>query len=263
MKEISIAEVHQHLLDIAIVFDKICKDNNIDYWMLGGTMLGAIRHKGFIPWDDDMDFGVRRVDYNKVKKLLKDNLPKRFHVLTNMDSDTIISDVIKIEDTRTVVTEIGLEAVSSTKGINIDIFPMDYTNSNLGRFSRNQLIHTLSRLQSYRYTPIVPRSFKQKIFWLLSFCVFPFISKKASTQFINRMASKSKGTHFANHYGAWGVKEIVPVSAFEPCQEYQFEEVSLSGVNNAHLYLSTLYKDYMKLPPENKRHIHIGKFYEL
>lgn len=263
MKEISISEVHKHLLDIAIVFDKICNDNNIEYWMLGGTMLGAVRHKGFIPWDDDMDFGVKRADYERLKNILRESLPLEYRILTNMDSDTIIADVIKIEDVRTKVTEIGLESVESSKGVNIDIFPLDYTNSDFGKFSRNRWIHLLSRLQSYRYTPVVPKQIKQRIFWIISFCFFPFVSKKMSTQWINRLLVRTTGTHLANHYGAWGLKEIVPVSAFEPSCKYQFEEILLSGVKDSHLYLSTLYKDYMTLPPENKRHIHLGTFYEI
>ena len=78
MRPIDIEEAHHILLDIAKAFTKVCDENNIPYYMLGGTMLGAVRHKGFIPWDDDMDFGVPREYYDLLINVLEKELPSPY-----------------------------------------------------------------------------------------------------------------------------------------------------------------------------------------
>ena len=78
MKRIGIDEIHARVLAIAKEFDKICTRHQIPYYMLGGTMLGAIRHKGFIPWDDDMDFGVPIAYYDQLEEILKEELPSNY-----------------------------------------------------------------------------------------------------------------------------------------------------------------------------------------
>lgn len=76
MKEITTAqELHGILIELGEVFHRICMKHHLTYYMLGGTMLGAIRHKGFIPWDDDMDFGMPRADYERLKQLLAAEIP--------------------------------------------------------------------------------------------------------------------------------------------------------------------------------------------
>lgn len=65
MRKLDINEVHQLLLEVMVEFHNFCEAHNIKYYMIGGTLLGAVRHKGFIPWDDDMDVGMLREDYEK------------------------------------------------------------------------------------------------------------------------------------------------------------------------------------------------------
>ena len=90
MKKLNIEECHARLLKIAEIFDIICKDNGIPYYMLGGTMLGAIRHKGFIPWDDDMDFGVPRKYYKDLIDIFDKKLPNPYKYHTYNNSDAVI-----------------------------------------------------------------------------------------------------------------------------------------------------------------------------
>ena len=82
MRKLNVDEIHSELLKIAIVFHSICEKYSIKYYMLGGTMLGAVRHKGFIPWDDDMDFGIMRKDIDGlVEECKKELLNNHYELL--------------------------------------------------------------------------------------------------------------------------------------------------------------------------------------
>ena len=77
-KKISLEEIHKIELDIMDYIHKICEENQIRYYLVGGTLIGAIRHKGFIPWDDDMDIDMPRKDYERFKQVLKENPSEQF-----------------------------------------------------------------------------------------------------------------------------------------------------------------------------------------
>ena len=125
MKKIDIKECHKLLLGIAKEFDKICTKHNIPYYMLGGTMLGAIRHKGFIPWDDDMDFGVPNEHYNKLIDILEQELPERYKCFTYKNCESVKSPFAKISDTATRINDPRIKLpLEKQIGINIDIFPL-------------------------------------------------------------------------------------------------------------------------------------------
>ena len=128
MKEIDNIEViHTILLETAKVFHSICMDNKIPYFMLGGTMLGAIRHKGFIPWDDDMDFGVPRPYYNQLLQILERELPYPYRCCTYKNHQGVFAAFIKIDDSRTVAKDPRVRLpIKDQIGVNIDVFPLDY-----------------------------------------------------------------------------------------------------------------------------------------
>ena len=87
MEKIEVKECHKYLLQISKVFHEICARHNIPYYMIGGTMLGAIRHHGFIPWDDDMDFGVPREHYSGLMGILDKELPSEYNIISIYHSE--------------------------------------------------------------------------------------------------------------------------------------------------------------------------------
>lgn len=97
MKNIDIHENHSLLLNLAVAVADIAKKHNIPFFMVGGTMLGAIRHKGFIPWDDDMDFGVTYDHYFKFIDILRHELPERYRCLTYDDDTPMLSFFSKLK----------------------------------------------------------------------------------------------------------------------------------------------------------------------
>ena len=254
MKQITdVNELHEILLDIAKEFHGICTENGIPYYMLGGTMLGAIRHKGFIPWDDDMDFGVRREHFNRLKDVLRAKLDPRYKVLTFPDSDAMYYDFIKIVDTRTMLKELYKEHVTEN-GINIDIFPLDHATSKKG--NSKKIEHVL-RLHSYRHLSIKPRPMVKKIIALAVKTVFFWWKKDTVIRYIDKHLIEKSGDYIANVYGAWGAKETVPKEVMGKPVLYAFENTEFYGVAMPDAYLKSLYGDYMQLPPAEKRHLHL------
>lgn len=245
-----ISEIHKIILDIAAVFHDICVRHGIPYYMLGGTMLGTIRHGGFIPWDDDMDFGVPRVYYDKLVKILKKELPKHLVCLTPLDDYGIPNEIIKISDMRTVVDEQNKEHISKKMGLFIDIFPLDFSNNNWNRWSRNWIISTILNLNNLRYYPTntTKGRFLHKVIKL--------IPKQFYLKTIKYLTAK-QGEYYSNYSGAWGSRETILYLYFGKPVLYEFDGIMLYGVQDPHQYLTCLYGNWEELPSEDNRHFHL------
>lgn len=262
MKRIDdIKEVQSILLNIAKEFHQVCVDNNIPYYMLDGTMLGAVRHKGFIPWDDDMDFGVERKYLPRLEELFNNNPSSNLRLISLKNSKKIINDPIKIENIWTLIIEPDRAHIKEDMGLNIDIFPLDLSNGNKGFFSRNNFVHIIASLNSMRICNLKTLSLSHKIIALIIKIVMAPFSKS----FLNKIALlyfiKGKGDHLSNLYGYWGTKEVIPRDVMGIPQLYSFEDIELYGPANSDAYLKRLYGDYMVLPPEEKRHVHLAEVY--
>jgi len=263
MREIDIDECHHILLSLASSFDEICKRHHIPYYMIGGTMLGAVRHKGFIPWDDDMDFGVERRYLPKLLKALSDELPSQFKVRTVDNSEHIFSNFFKIEDIRTEVIDYWHDNPMGM-GICIDVFPLDHgRNSYFQTRLLAMYIYFLLIVKDYLYfDPTYRRGFKKWVAIILR--KTNFISIKKRLKYIDNLISrhtKADSAYWINFYGRWRSRELMPKKIFGDPQIFQFENITLHGVENPNAYLSSLYGNYMQLPPENKRTNHIKKMY--
>src|SRR5574344_689373 len=262
MEKIDIDECHQILLDVAKDFHKICVKNGIPYYMLGGTMLGAIRHKGFIPWDDDMDFGIPRVFFDDFLEVCKKQLDKKYKLNTEKNTNYLCSEIIKISDTRTIIesnwTADGLE---DCIGINIDIFPLD--NIKINSYNREiyRAFRFIYQINGYKRYNLENRSFLKRI---IARCIkaIPCINDKNTSRISKQILKVMMiGDSYANLYGAWGIKEWIPKDVFGNPTLYTFENTQFYGVTNYDAYLKNLYNNYMELPHANKRHIHLVNVY--
>lgn len=257
-KKIEIDEVHNLLLNIASEFHNLCVKYNIPYYMIGGTMLGAIRHKGFIPWDDDMDFGIPREHYNRFLQIASQELPSPYKLLTINNSAYALMGISKITDTRTLIHEKYAPKTTETIGLNIDIFPLDSTNNKKGLFSRNKKIELLLKIQRVLFINYNCRKgIKKIIAFILQKTIK--ISPQKNIERINAIIEKRKNKEdnmWTNFFGTYGSKEIVNKHIFGIPVLYQFESTKFYGVNDYDAYLKHIYSDYMKLPPKEKRHIH-------
>ena len=259
MKELSLQEQHSKLLDIAKEFDRICVENNIPYYMLGGTMLGAIRHKGFIPWDDDMDFGVPYEYYDKLIALIKNNIKSPYKCLTYKDSKRIIFPYFKIEDSNTVISAMHTNQIDEDSiGLNIDIFPLFLCEKNDPKVKKARKYISYS---AYIYADTFHNSKSRRIIKKVVQTLCPLRASWFVERSLQDANEIKKGPYLANIYGRWKSKEMIPLEWYGQSKRYDFEQTSFIGIEDYERYLVQLYKDYMTIPPESKRIMHGGKVY--
>ncbi|MBR4389299.1 MAG: LicD family protein [Prevotella sp.] len=254
MKKIqSISEIHQILLDIASAFSEVCDRHNIPYFMIGGTMLGAIRHKGFIPWDDDMDFAIPRKYYQQTIDVLKEELPSPFRCCTYKDNPAVRFCFFKIEDSSTILFDRTLPLPKEQHlGLNIDVFPLDQIDVDDKRVSKVMNLRKLNRLL---YVNNPENNLKQGIRKMLR-CIIP-ISRLRILQKEEQFLKSCDSTEMlSNVFGRWGEREFIPVEWYGEDVRYSFEGRMFRGIKEFDLYLKKLYGDYMQLPPESQRVAH-------
>ena len=259
MRQLSIKDCQNRLLNIAKIVNGICQRNNISLFMLGGTMLGAIRHKGFIPWDDDMDFGVIYDDYVKLERILKRELPQPLVCTTYENSNAMHSFFLKVEDKSTVTLD--PDSLFDQLGINLDIFPLVPCSIE----EWNKLIPRIRAIQSFNRRVYIgsteKKPYKQRIKRILS-RVFP-ISSVSFNRRIKKLIGKIKpGDYYYNVASPHFWNKPLPHCYFAEKVYYEFEDTAFLGVSDYDAYLKTLYKDYMVVPPLEKQVIHHDMIFE-
>ena len=254
----NINEIHNILLGIAKDFHRVCVANDIPYYMLGGTMLGAIRHKGFIPWDDDMDFGVPRPFYNKLVLKLTDELSAPYRCCSYKNNDSVFSAIIKIEDSRTVSLDPRVRIpLEKQIGLNIDIFPLDYCKAD------DEVLKKIHRMWIIYQTIYVGNGgsskWKNCIKTILS-TLCPISRKKMLDRMHAELSNLAEGPMLSNVFGAWKEKEIIPIEWYGTGSIFSFEDCEFYGIRDYDKYLTKLYGDYMT-PPKKDKHLHLEQVY--
>lgn len=252
----SVKELQGILLDLAKIFHRICEEERIPYYMVGGTMLGAVRHKGFIPWDDDMDFGVSRENFNRLLKILPERLPKHCRMLTRHDTISI-TGFLKISDERTLHVYRWADGIENDFGVDIDIFQLDPATS----LFRGRIKDFLLKLRGYRVLSAKGRSFPKKIIaYFIKTSLF-WANGETFYRFIEKFLVEKKGDLIANTYGGTAKAETMPKEYMGTPVLYDFEDTQFYGVTDPEAYLTSVYGDWKKIPPENRRHTHIVSMY--
>jgi len=247
-------------LEIMKEIDVVCRKEGIDYFLCAGTALGAVRHKGFIPWDDDLDIMLPRNEYVRLMEKLKNELSDKFWLQTYETDSHYWQPFAKVRKRGTLYKEKGMESIPDEKcGIWVDIFPMDYAKKKdslslrWARFWVKIISFTL-RVQelkiknssfSRRYAPLIG---------VLRLCP----SKILKMIQVNIMQSKGeRAEYYVNLASTYEVnKETYPITWFCEAKRVPFEDTELPIAIGAHEYLQQLYGDYLQLPPEEKRKGH-------
>lgn len=245
--EYGLEALHSRLLELMVEVDGICRSNNINYTLMGGSLIGAIRHNGFIPWDDDLDIGLLYPDYCRLIEVMK-NLEHpwiRFDYAYSKDYDM---QFMKIYDSRTTFKENNSDR---TKGIFIDVFPIIPIANNMRVAKRRFYIDNVFKMARYNKSNNSQSSKSKMIIYKL---VGLFFSKNKLTNMIQKKRAKLAKKDYKLYSDPDGtVHGIVDKDCFDGFMMHKFENAELMIIKNYDKYLSSNFGNYMQLPPEDKR----------
>lgn len=272
----SLKHLQEVNLEMLKIFISICKKHNLCYYALGGTLLGAVRHGGFIPWDDDVDIGMPRPDYEKFLQIAPGELPRGYRLRTIDVDDDYRTYFVKVENTD---VRIFREYYARNKVVKkavyawIDIMPIDGAPegdadlvAHVRRLKRMRQMVSFSLLDKCMGTG-KKRSRRQKLlmkFGLRTGIYHILPTKKMFLKFDRecRKYPYEVSKRIGNPYGVYGVREFVDRAVFGRGAELEFEDIVIHVPEDYAGYLTSIYDNYRELPSKEERIGHSVEFVE-
>lgn len=263
MKELNLQEIQKIELNLLKEVDRICRDQEFRYFMVGGTLIGAVRHHGFIPWDDDIDISMPRPDYEAFIQYCMTNQTE-FRLLSNRNTENYWNLFSKVSDPRTKIIDSVIDGQDHDAGVSIDIFPIDglgmtldearrtFMKTELKRDildARNWKRFSRSKTHGLAYEPI-----RLAMFLLSRVCSPSGLMKKIEA--FSRRKSFDDQEYGACIAGAYRTKEIMEKRIYSEYCQLQFQGEKFMAPEHYHEFLTAIYGNYMELPPEDKRVTH-------
>lgn len=257
-------DLQKALLEIFEAFVAVCEKHHLRYYLIGGTCLGAVRHKGFIPWDDDIDVGLPREDYEKFIQLQDEFKDTPYFIQTWKSDPKYLYGYAKLRNSNTTYIENFYKFFQFNQGLWIDIFPIDGFSKTIKPAKKfaPKVISTWAHVYlSYPFG--MRRKFSKKTFfkdllinlffawpcWFLNIGHYQNRIVDRRVKKINFEDAKLVGLFF----GTNPKKEAMPKELFDGYSIAEFEGMKVHVVTDCDKYLSLLYGDYMKLPPIEKQ----------
>ncbi len=264
--EKQLSETQTIILGILEPLHRYLSENKIPYFISGGTLLGAVRHKGFIPWDDDMDIALPRKYYDRLLKELPEQLPEDFRLDTWQNNPEHHFYFAQLVDKRHLMMRTGSKE-KRKENVWIDIFPLDGTPKNAIKRQLHR-IHFMALRAMYHFSTIDKVNIKRPGRPLLDRIIIRFAlitgfgkhtDKKVWLGRIDRLLRKYpyEGALYAGNYmGQYKWKQIMPKACFGKGALYPFESFKLRGPADYDYFLKRIYGDYMKLPENRDKNAH-------
>ena len=258
----TIKDIQSVSLELLKDVHAFCQENHINYTLYGGTMIGAVRHGGFIPWDDDVDVAMPRPDYERFVSTYLSKHGYKLFASGSPECYLAFSRLCEME--RTLVTEDRLPWCSQQTGVWIDIFPLDGAPDDLNKATssikkmRRKWIHCCyarSAKSSFTAAHTLFKKIKlayKKLFWNNRFRNILLLKNqyKADCQKIEWGTTK----HFCNYsFITFGLREYIPMEDYQSTLEMEFEGANMRVCNGYDHLMRHKYGDYMKLPPTEEQ----------
>ena len=242
---------------------RICKKENIEYFLIGGSALGAIRHGGFIPWDDDIDVGMTRENYDNFLRVAEQYLGEEFYLQSPSSDRRSPYSYSKLMLKGTLFLEYAQRNLKTQSGIYVDIFPFDEVPDNESENERQfKAVQFYKKLYVMRMLPTVskaPENLIQGLKAILRRCIhysLKLIPKSLILKKIDQFSRLYNGTNQSAFacldFPVRNVEYVLKTTLY-PLVEHKFEEIIILLPGDFHQYLTTHYGEYMKLPPLEER----------
>jgi lipopolysaccharide cholinephosphotransferase len=268
-------ETQSYIMQVLRSLVAILDELEIPYFMQGGTMLGAIRHKGFIPWDDDVDLGIPRKDYERLLKTISEKLPKNLQLRTYSDETDHHYYFARIVDTRYQIRRMG-SLEERMENIWVDLFPLDGMPNGWAARTYHKLRLTWVRLKYHLSCfekvnikrpgrPLIERM-------VIRFAMITHVGKWFNTRRqLDKMDALLKkyppegSDWLVNFMGqtSYRFNELFKKEVYGNGQRYSFEDMLLVGPDCYDEYLKSLYGDYMTPPDEAARNAHVSELVQV
>ncbi|MDF2541070.1 MAG: hypothetical protein K0S47_788 [Herbinix sp.] len=252
-------KIQVQILDILKEIDRICKLHNITYFLSAGTALGAMRHQGFVPWDDDADIGMLREDFERFRKIVENELGENFYYQRMKRSNDFYRPFDQVGKKNTSFVLYNVKDLRIRHGIHVDVFPFDVVSADEKR--REEHVREVQDYRTKIFQKRVPHVVATKNiyrkfvinheYYLKKFIPYHYLNNKMKRA-LNRY-TLTEDVYVADlltHY-----KKIMyfKKSDLFPVKYVEFENIQLPVPNNCDSYLKMMYGDYMTPPPEGKR----------
>ena len=237
-------------LGILQEIDRICHKHHIQYWLDGGTLLGAVRHQGFIPWDDDIDIAMTDHDLQRFCAVSPAELPPHLFLQTPHTDPTAKEPIVKIRDLNSLYIEASdTFDVPYQKGLFVDIFPFQPCPA-LPRWALSKIARGISRSYSILH--------RKHYYSLRSAIEWPWFTLRyySYTLIWKILNLRRPHTHHCNHPIHNGCGMYHRTDTIFPLTTIQFEGQTFPAPHDTHRYLSDQYGDYTTIPPADRRQVH-------
>lgn len=254
------------LLEIMSDFDAFCKTHQLSYFLIGGTLLGAVRHKGFIPWDDDLDVVMPRDDYQRFIKLFHEEAQTKYVIQSIETDENYWLPFAKLRKNLTLYDDLPTRYVESHRGIFIDIFPLDHAQEpdHKGQGRKVKLAKLLRKIADFKTTALFSKYTGSKGKYLVKNTVATLFKPFSTHQILmwQKRIITSLGNAESDYYINVGSqynfkKQTMPKDVYHPPKQLEFEGRSFDVPGEYEVVLKRIFSEnYMELPPEDKRQTH-------
>ena len=257
-KKLTLKEIQSEELNILKYVVNILEENDLKYSLVGGTLLGAIRHKGFIPWDDDIDIGMPRPDYDKFINLF-DKVNKKNNIeLQAYEKGNSFIPFCKIVNTDILIKDDSI-CDQEKRFLWVDIFPQDAFGDDEKEtskmFEKIEIYKKLIYIHHYKNKITKNSNLIKFVKRLILKPIAMFITADTITQYAKK-ENYNNASYIGNIVWGYGKNERIPKSYFDNLIEVEFENSKFKAYKSYDEYLKQIYGEYMKLPPKEKRVTH-------